>query len=142
MVRYILHAVDPGELFEHGSHVIRRNTLITARVELSGQVERFENMAFVEFGANFTFDGMAQHSAEDGLAPVELKLTGRPVIFAPTAASGSRIISCLQPNEPPIGVLMARTWLIGIPSSAATHERTPNVDCVGDQTVMRSVPGL
>ena len=44
MVRYILHAVDPGELFEHGSHVIRRNALITARVELSGQVERFENM--------------------------------------------------------------------------------------------------
>ena len=69
-------------------------------------------------------------------------LTGRHVIFAPAAASGSRIISCLQPNDPPIGVLMARMWLIGMWKSVAMDERTPNVDCVGDQTVMRSVPGL
>ena len=72
----ILHAVDPRELFEHRAHIVRRDALIAACVELGGQVEGFQNVIFVKFGANFTFDGMTQHSAEDGLAPVELKLDG------------------------------------------------------------------
>ena len=57
-------------------------------------------------------------------------MTGRLTIFDAQAASGSRMNSCLQPNEPPIGDLITRTRLIGIPSSVATRERAPKVDWV------------
>ena len=59
-------------------------------------------------------------------------MTGRPTIMDAQAASGSRINSCLQPNEPPIGALMTRTRLMGSPSSVATSERAPKVDCVAE----------
>ena len=69
-------------------------------------------------------------------------ITGRPVILAAQAARGSRIISCLQPKDPPMGVLMTRMWLMGMPRMVAMAERAPKTDWVAVQTVMWSEADL
>jgi len=37
--------------------------------------------------------------------------TGRRRVIAMNAVTGSKVNSCLPPNEPPMGTLITRTWL-------------------------------
>ena len=89
MIFDVFHAVDPRELFEHRAHVVRRDALIAARVKPGGQVEGLQDVIFVKFGADLAFDRVAQHGAEDGLAPVKLELDGTARHFC--AGGGQRL---------------------------------------------------